>query len=82
MGVLVSWETPAMCILNLKLAGRAEGAEEEAGRRESTTGGMGESKEDGGHSVVIRTFELQKKLINDEAAAGMMLRLEGGPGSD
>lgn len=30
VGVPGSWETPVKCMLNLKLAGRAEGAEEEA----------------------------------------------------
>jgi len=38
VGVPGSWKTPAKCTLNLKLAGRAKGAEEVAGRRESTTG--------------------------------------------
>ena len=59
VGVPGSWETPAKCTLNMKPAGRAEGAEEVAGRRASTTG-RGERQGGGGRSLVIRTFELHK----------------------
>lgn len=59
MGVLGSWEIPAKSPLNLKLAGRAEGVEEAAGRRESVAG-KGKRKGDEGCSLVIRTLELQK----------------------
>lgn len=59
VGVSGSWEIPAKCTLNLKLAGRAEGAEEAAGRRENMAG-KGKSKGGGGCSLVIRTLELQK----------------------
>lgn len=55
VGVSGSWEIPAKCTLNLKLAGRAEGAEEAAGRRENVAGKGG-----GGCSLVIRMLELQK----------------------
>lgn len=65
-------ETPAKCLLNLKLAGRAEGGEE---RPEERQGGWGAFT--GNENVRI-----SKTLINAEAAAGTMLRLEGTPGSD
>lgn len=39
-----SWETSVKCILNLKLAGRAEGAEEEAGRRERAWQAVGKAR--------------------------------------
>lgn len=57
VGVPGSWETPAKYILNWRERQREQRRRLE-GRKAWQAGG--ESKEDGGRSLVIRTFELQK----------------------
>lgn len=77
MGVPGSWKTPASA-LNLKLAGRAKGAEEVA---EGEIAKQAREKARGwGRLLVVK--RLNFKELSDELLLEAMLRLEGGPGND